>query len=171
MSPTLAYQFNRFLRGSVPFALTVLLAMMSVVPIGISGYANVTPAFVAISVFYWSIHRPYLMNAPLCFLLGVISDCLTGTPLGLSSLLLLLTHGIALSQRRIFIGKSFFLTWFGYLLIGFIIAMLSWVIACLYSLAYVPIAPILAQYGLSLLVFPFFAWLFGMLQNNLLRLT
>ena len=110
MSPTLAYQFNRFLRGSVPFALTVLLAMMSVVPIGISGYANVTPAFVAISVFYWSIHRPYLMNAPLCFLLGVISDCLTGTPLGLSSLLLLLTHGIALSQRRIFIGKSFFLT-------------------------------------------------------------
>ncbi len=171
MSPTLAYQFNRFLRGSVPFAVTVLLALMSVVPIGIAGYAIVTPSFAAISVFYWSIHRPYLMAPPLCFLLGLLSDCLTGAPLGLSSFLYLLIHGITVSQRRIFIGKSFVLTWFGFALIGFIIAMLSWLIACLYSLALVPLTPILVQFALSLLVFPMFAWGFGMLQNSLLRTT
>ncbi|MFC4273037.1 rod shape-determining protein MreD [Sneathiella chungangensis] len=171
MSPTLAYQFNRFLRGSVPFAVTVLLALMSVVPIGIAGYAIVTPSFAAISVFYWSIHRPYLMAPPLCFLLGLLSDCLTGAPLGLSSFLYLLIHGITVSQRRIFIGKSFVLTWFGFALIGFIIAMLSWLIACLYSLALLPLTPILVQFALSLLVFPMFAWGFGMLQNSLLRTT
>lgn len=171
MSPTLAYQFNRFLRGSVPFAITVLLALMSVVPIGISGYAIVTPSFAAISVFYWSIHRPYLMSAPLCFVLGLLSDFLTGAPLGLSSFLYLLIHAVAVSQRRIFIGKAFVLTWFGYFLIAFIIAMLSWIVACFYSLAILPLTPILVQYALSLLVFPLFAWGFGMLQNNLLRLT
>nr|WP_277346482.1 rod shape-determining protein MreD [Sneathiella chungangensis] len=159
------------MRGSVPFAVTVLLALMSVVPIGIAGYAIVTPSFAAISVFYWSIHRPYLMAPPLCFLLGLLSDCLTGAPLGLSSFLYLLIHGITVSQRRIFIGKSFVLTWFGFALIGFIIAMLSWLIACLYSLALLPLTPILVQFALSLLVFPMFAWGFGMLQNSLLRTT
>ncbi len=171
MSPTLTYQFNRLLRGSVPFAITVLLALMSVVPIGIAGYAIVTPSFVAISVFYWSIHRPYLMAPPLCFVLGLLSDCLTGAPLGLSSFLYLMIHAIAVSQRRIFIGKAFVLTWFGFFLIGFLIAILSWIIVCLYSLALLPLTPILVQYALSLLVFPLFAWGFGLLQNNLLRLT
>ena len=171
MSPTLAYQFNRFLRGSVPFAITVFLILLSVVPTGIDGFSVVTPSFVAISVFYWSIHRPYLMGAPLCFLLGVLFDFLTGTPVGLTSLLLLVVHGIALSQRRIFIGKSFALTWFGYVLVAFIAAILSWIIACLYSLAFLPLTPILLQFALSVLVFPLFAWGFGMLQNNLLRAT
>ncbi|TNE37326.1 MAG: rod shape-determining protein MreD [Alphaproteobacteria bacterium] len=169
VTPTIAYQFDRILRGSVPFALTFLLVLISVVPTGIG--AVVTPSFVGISVFYWSIHRPYLMNAPLVFLIGVLFDFLTGTPPGLTSLILLALHGIALTQRRVFIGKAFVLTWFGYILVAFGIAMLSWLIACLYSLALLPLMPVMTQYALSVLVFPMFAWGFGKLQNNILRHT
>jgi rod shape-determining protein MreD len=111
------------------------------------------------------------MNAPLVFLLGIISDFLTGSPLGLTSLTLLLVHGVAVSQRRVFLGKSFLLTWFGYLLIAFAIAMVSWIISCLYSLTIIPLFPIMIQLFLSLLVFPLFAWGFGVLQNSLLRHT
>ena len=171
MTPTIAYQFNRFLRGSVPFAVTFLLALLSVVPTGISGLAVVTPSFVAISVFYWSIHRPYLMNAPLVFILGILSDFLTGAPLGLSSLMLLLVHGVALSQRRVFVGKTFLLTWFGYMLVAFGITLLNWLVACLYSLTLIPLMPVMMQFLLSLAVFPLLAWGFGLLQNNLLRHT
>lgn len=171
MTPTIAYQINRILRGSVPFVATLLLALLSVVPTGISGFDLVTPSLVSISVFYWSIHRPYLMSAPLVFLVGVFSDFLTGAPLGLSSLMLLLVHGVALSQRRVFIGKSFMLTWWGYLLVAFVIAILSWIIASLYSLTLIPLMPVMAQFILSLLVFPLLAWGFGVLQNNLLRHT
>ncbi len=171
MTPTFAYQINRVLRGSLPGFLTALLALLSVVPTGISGFAVVTPSFVAISVFYWSIHRPYLMSAPLVFLLGIFSDFLTGAPLGLSSLGLLLIHGIAVSQRRVFVGKAFLLTWSGYLLIAFAVAMISWIVACLYSLTIMPLMPILTQFVLSLLVFPLFAWGFGLLQNNVLKHT
>ena len=171
MTPTLAYQFNRLLRGSAPFAITVLLALLSVVPTGASGFAIVTPSFVTISVFYWSIHRPYLMIAPLVFLLGILCDFLTGAPLGLSSLMLLLVHGVTLSQRRVFIGKAFLLTWFGFMLVSFGTALIGWLIACLYSLAILPLLPVLMQFVLSLVFFPLFAWGFGMLQNNLLRHT
>jgi rod shape-determining protein MreD len=171
VTPTIVYQINRFLRGSMPFALTLLLALLSVVPTGISGFAIVTPSFVSISVFYWSIHRPYLMSAPVVFLIGVFSDFLTGAPLGLTSLMLLAVHGIALSQRRVFLGKAFILTWWGYLLAAFAIAVASWLVSSLYFLALVPLTPIMTQFVLTLFVFPVCAWGFGLLQNNLLRLT
>jgi rod shape-determining protein MreD len=171
VNPTLAYQFNRFLRGSVPFALACLMALLGVVPTGISGFGIITPSLLTIAVFYWSIHRPYLMGAPLCFLLGVLSDFLTGAPLGLTSLLLLVVHGVTLSQRRIFIGKSFILSWFGYALIALLAALVGWLLSSLYSLAVLPFLPVMLQYALSLLVFPLFAFGFGILQNNLLRLT
>ncbi|WP_334127727.1 rod shape-determining protein MreD [Sneathiella sp.] len=171
MTANLVYQFNRLLRGSVPFALAVLMALLAVVPTGISGFGIITPSLLTISVFYWSIHRPYLMGAPLCFLLGILFDFLTGAPLGLTSLMLLLVHGVTLSQRRIFIGKSFVLSWFGYALIALIAAIAGWLIVCLYSLSLLPLAPVLIQYALSLLIFPLLAFGFGLLQNNLLRLT
>lgn len=167
----MAYQFNRILRGSIPFAVTFLLALISVVPTGIGVFAVVTPSFLGISVFYWSIHRPYLMSAPLVFILGVLFDFLSGGPLGLSSLLLLLIHGIAMSQRRVFVGKAFLLTWFGYIVVAFSIAVLSWIIACLYFLSFVPLMPVIAQFLISLLIFPLFAWAFSLLQNNVLRHT
>ena len=171
MTPTIVYQIDRFLRGSMPFVLTLLLALLSVVPTGISGFAIVTPAIISISVFYWSIHRPYLMSAPVVFLIGVFSDFLTGAPLGLTSLMLLAVHGIALSQRRVFLGKAFLLTWWGYLLVAFAISVVSWLVTSLYSLTLVPLTAIMTQFALTLFVFPFCAWGFGFLQNNLLRHT
>ncbi|MBL4907586.1 MAG: rod shape-determining protein MreD [Sneathiella sp.] len=169
MTPTLSYQINRMLRGSIPFWLTFFLALLSVIPMRIEGFATVTPSLVSISVFYWSLHRPYLMSAPLVFLLGMISDILTGAPMGLSSLMLLLIHGIAVSQRLVFVGKAFILSWWGYILIASGISVISWIIACIYSFAILPVSPIMMQLMLTILIFPLFAWCFGLVQNNFLR--
>jgi len=169
MTPSISYQVDRVLRGSIPFWLTFFLALLSVVPMRIEGFAIVTPSLVTISVFYWSLHRPNLMSAPVVFVLGLLSDILTGVPMGLSPLILLLVHGISASQRLVFVGRAFIVTWWGFLLVGAGVAFLSWVIACLYSLSILPILPVLMQFVLSMLVFPLCAWCFGLVQNNLLR--
>ncbi|OUR79585.1 rod shape-determining protein MreD [Alphaproteobacteria bacterium 46_93_T64] len=169
MTPTFSYQINRLLRGSIPFWLSLFLVLLSVVPLRINGFASVTPSFLSIAVFYWSLHRPYLMPAPLVFILGLIFDILTGAPMGLSSLMLLLVHGIAVSQRQVFVGKAFLVTWWGYLLLGTVIAVLSWGFASLLSLTLIPILPLFVQLLLTVLVFPLLAWIFGLVQSNLLR--
>lgn len=169
MTPTISYQINRILRGSIPFWLSLLLIMLSVVPIRIPGFAIVTPSLLMISVFYWSLHRPYLLPAPIVFLLGLIFDILTGTPMGLSSFLLLLVHGVALTQRQVFVGRAFILSWWGFLLIGIGIAILSWLFTSLLSLTFVPMVPVLTQFGLTVLVFPLLAWCFYMIQSSVLR--
>nr|WP_277348929.1 rod shape-determining protein MreD [Sneathiella limimaris] len=156
-------------RGSIPFLLSFLLILLSVVPIRISGYATVTPSFLMIAVFYWSLHRPYLLPAPMVFILGLLFDILTGTPMGLSSLTLLVVHGIAITQRQVFVGKAFILTWWGFLLVGAAIAILSWLLACIISFTFLPIIPVLVQYGLTVLIFPPVVWCFALVQGSLLR--
>jgi rod shape-determining protein MreD len=169
MTPTLSYQFHRLLRGSIPFWISLVLILFSVVPLRISGFATVTPSFLMISVFYWSLHRPYLLPAPVVFLLGLIFDILTGTPMGLTSLMLLVVHGIALPQRQVFVGKAFVLSWWGFLLIGAGISILSWLVACLLELAFIPILPVLVQFGLTVLFFPLLAWCFAVVQSSMLK--
>jgi len=171
VTPTLSYQINRLFRGSIPFWISLFLILLSVVPLRIEGFAVVTPSYLSISVFYWSLHRPYLMPAPIVFVLGLIFDILTGAPIGLSSLMLLLVHLIAISQRQVFVGKAFLLMWWGYLLIGAGIALLSWMLASLLSLTLIPLTPVLVQLTLTVMVFPFFAWCFAIVQSSLLRHT
>lgn len=89
--------------------------------------------------------------------------------MGLSSLMLLIVHGIASSQRQVFVGKAFLLTWWGYLLVGTGIAILSWCFASLLSLTLIPVLPLLIQLLLTILVFPILAWVFGLVQSSLLR--
>lgn len=169
MTPTISYQIHQFLKGSIPFWISLFLILLSVVPLRIAGFATVTPSLLMISVFYWSLHRPYLLPAPVVFLLGLIFDILTGAPMGLSSLMLLIVHGVALTQRQVFVGKAFVLSWWGFFLIGAGIALLTWLLACLLELTLIPILPVLVQYGLTVLCFPLLAWCFAIVQSSLLR--
>ncbi len=169
MTPTLSYQLHRLLRGSIPFWISLVLILLSVVPLRISGFATVTPSFLMISVFYWSLHRPYLLPAPVVFFLGLIFDILTGTPMGLTSLMLLVVHGVAMTQRQVFVGKAFVLSWWGFLLIGAGISVFSWLVACLLELTFIPILPVLVQFGLTVLFFPLLAWCFAVVQSSMLK--
>ncbi|WP_037493649.1 rod shape-determining protein MreD [Sneathiella glossodoripedis] len=169
MTPSISYQLHRILRGSIPFWISLFLIFLSVVPLRITGFATVTPSFLMISVFYWSLHRPYLLPAPVVFLLGLIFDILTGTPMGLTSLMLLVVHGIAVTQRQVFVGKAFVLSWWGFFLIGAGIAVFSWIVACVLELTIIPILPVFIQYGLTVLFFPLLAWCFAVVQSSILK--
>jgi rod shape-determining protein MreD len=169
MTPSLSYQINQFLRGSVPFWLSVFLVFMSVLPLKIQGFDIVTPSFLSIAVFYWSLHRPYLMPAIAVFFLGLLSDILTGAPMGLSSFILLIIHVIAVSQRQVFVGKAFLQLWWGYLLISSAMTLVTWILVCIYSQSLFPVVPIITQFLLTVLFFPLLAWFFALVQSGLMK--
>ncbi len=169
MTPTFSYQVNQFLRGSIPFFLSLLLVFISVIPFRLPGFDVVTPSFLAISVFYWTIHRPYLMPAIVVFFLGLIQDMITGMPFGLTSLMMLAVYAISLTQRQVFVGKPFIQLWWGFMLVNFGISLLTWLVACIYSLALIPILPVMVQSGLTILMFPLLAWVFALVQSSLIK--
>ena len=66
--------------------------------------STLAPDIVLIAVFYWTVHRPDLMRLWTVFVIGLLSDVLSGTPLGVHPLVLVLVHAAIISQHKMFRG-------------------------------------------------------------------
>lgn len=169
MNPTDGWQrIEWWLRAVVPFGLTLLLTLISTLPLGIQGLGPVMPVLPAIAIYYWAIYRPDLMPLIATFFVGLMHDGLTGAPIGLSSLVLLLLHGAAGSQRRFFDRKGLAVTWVGFGVFAIAAALLSWSAASLFYWRFLDLSPVAVQWLLTVAVYPVIAWPFGILQRELL---
>ena len=169
MYATLWHRLDVLARRLLPFAMTVVLVMLSVMPLRVPGFGAVAPMLALMAVYYWAIFRPDLLPAAAVFAIGLFQDILGGMPLGVYTLTLLLVYGIVSSQRRFFLGKSFLVMWWGFMLIALGTAAVTWVIvSALFGTVVNPL-PALFQLLLTLALFPPFTWLFIRAQQGLLQ--
>ncbi|MFX4221060.1 MAG: rod shape-determining protein MreD [Thalassobaculum sp.] len=169
MRPTATQRLDLWIRQSTPMALTAILAVLSVITVGIPGYAAVVPGYTAMATFYWAVFRPDLQPASALFLIGVLQDILTGTPLGLTAVSLLLLHALALSQRRALVTKPFLLTWLGFVVIQLPISIFAWLLMSAQQFRLIGPEPVLFQYLVTVLGFPVVAWIFVRVHRYVVR--
>lgn len=150
-------RFDRFSRNLLPMALTFCLVMLSAVPMPIPGYTLVVPLFSLCAVYFWSIHRPESLPPVAIFALGLLQDTLSGAPFGLHALMLLLTYGMVVSQRGFFVGKSFGVMWWGFMLVALIAVAAAWLFASATSWNIVRPGPAGFQLLLTLALYPMMA--------------
>src|SRR3546814_13804524 len=100
MSMSASQRVYLWLRQATPVALTLLLAVLSAVPIGVPGYSAEVPGYTAMAAFYWAVFRPDLQPPFALFLVGILQDILVATPLGMTALSLL-TIGRASCRERV----------------------------------------------------------------------
>ena len=158
MTPT---RLLRILRLLLPGLVTFIAVLLTVLPLGIPFAAVVTPFLSLMAVYYWSIYRPDLLPPAAVFVLGVLQDMLTGGPVGLLALVLLLVQALAVSQRRILLGQAFSVEWAGLLLVVAGAGAVSWTLASVYYLALVPPVPFVVQALITAALYPLGSWLFA----------
>jgi rod shape-determining protein MreD len=152
----------------VPGLLTVILAIFTVVPVAIPGYASVTPNFVLMSIYHWSIYRPEHMPYFAVFLIGLLLDLLTTAPgsvVGLTPLLLLIVRSTVLAQRRFFAGRSFPVVWWGFALVVALFDSLTWLVDSGLNGALLEPRSIAFQAVLTVACFPVLTLLFARIQR------
>lgn len=156
MSDDRIWDASRLL-AALPGLVTVLLILIGSVPLGAPLVGPVLPAFGMIAVFVFAVQRPDLMPHWLAFLLGLTQDLVTGGPLGLNALLLLILQAVCAAQRRFLVGRPFALAWAGFAVLALPAALCQWLIASLYFAAIVPISDVMLQTGVTVALFPFVA--------------
>ena len=144
-------------RSLIPFMLTLALVILGQVPNHITGFDRMMPMLALISIYYWSIYRPDLMPMLLVFLLGFLQDILSGSPLGLHSFLFLIGYALVGSQRRFFLGNSFGIVWWGFMLVCAIVAILEWLLSSLIGQQFLSPMPAIFSYLFSMAAFPILA--------------
>jgi rod shape-determining protein MreD len=152
-------------RSTFPFATTLLCTLLSVVAWPLPHFGAVAPPLGLIALYYWAIHRPDLFRPGMAFAIGLLNDIINFLPLGLSALLFVAAHQLVLSQRRFFSGHSFFMMWFGFILMILVVMIAEWFLLCIIHWQGVPFFPVLMQCLLSIVVFPLPCWLLIRLQR------
>ncbi|MDP6172605.1 MAG: rod shape-determining protein MreD [Rhodospirillales bacterium] len=152
-------RLDQWARNLTPVGLTLVLILLGVLPIHVPGYSQVAPVMAIMSVYHWAIYRPQLLPVLAVFLLGLMQDLLSGAPAGLNALVMLTVYGTVAWQRRFLVGKSFFIYWFGFALIGLGASVESWLIASVWNLSFMGLRILFFQYVLALGFFPVIAWI------------
>lgn len=168
MWPLYPQRLDSWVRAAVPLGLTLAVVVIKVVPLRLPAYAVIAPDLVLMAVFYWTVHRPDLLRAWGAFAVGLLDDILTGTPLGVSSLVLLLVHWTIISQHRLFRGLSFALLWFSFALIAAGAKLVTVALALVVGHGLIDPTIIFAQYAFTIAVYPLVSLLMGRAQRAFL---
>jgi rod shape-determining protein MreD len=156
----------------VPFVMTLLFAVMSVVPLNLPGFAVVTPAFALMAVFHWTVYRPDLMPLSAVFATGLLLDLLNGTPyVGLSALALLGARTVVMSRRQLFINRTFPVLWLGFCAITAGTFTFLWVIVSILHGATLGLRPFIFQAVLTVACYPVGSYILAWAHRALVART
>lgn len=169
MKTTFVQRMDLWARHLMPAVMTLFLVLLSAVPLGIPGYAQVAPSWTLMAVFYWAVYRPDLMPASLVFLTGLAEDLVNGYPLGLTAIVFLAVYGGTGTQRQIFLSKPFFIAWGGFVIISFGAFGLGWLLMSLFTFSWIMPDTAMFRFGLTATLFPAAAWIFVRIHRYLVR--
>ncbi len=162
-------QLDSWARNMTPFGLTLIMVIVSMVPTHVPEYARVVPLLSLMAIYHWAVFRPELLPAFAVFVIGLLQDILSGTPVGVHALVFLIVYGLILSQRRFLAGKSFAVVWLGFSLVASGAAVLSWILVSAYNVVLVDPRPVFFQYLMTLGTFPLLGWFLLRWQNAILE--
>ncbi|HEX2113923.1 MAG TPA: rod shape-determining protein MreD [Alphaproteobacteria bacterium] len=168
MKPSTLQRIDISVRQSVPVALTLLLTVFSVVPVRLPAASVLAPDIVLIAVFYWTVHRPDLMRLWTVFVIGLLGDVLSGAPLGVHPLVLVLVHTAIITQHKIFRGAPFGVVWWAFALIAPAAHLVAAIVAFLATGALPELSLFALRLVLTIGFYPAVAWLLGRAQRALL---
>ncbi|MBP7336201.1 rod shape-determining protein MreD [Niveispirillum sp.] len=165
MAGGMFHQLDQTARNLLPFSVTILAMLVGMVPLPLPGYAMVTVPLMLMCLFYWVIHRPDLLRPLVVFMIGLLQDLIGGTPIGMTSMVLITAYWLLITQRRFFLGRSFVMLWIGFALVATGAAVVQWAVFALMTAKILDAGPVLVQAVLGVALFPLMAWLLQRLHR------
>ncbi|MBI5120186.1 MAG: rod shape-determining protein MreD [Rhodospirillales bacterium] len=156
-------------RHVLPVVLTLLLLLLSLLPLKLPGLASIMPPLALMGVFYWGVYRPDLLNGLSAFLIGFVYDLLAGLPIGVSALVLLLVHGFAHARRRSFLSHGFLVVWTGFAVTSAGAFLVTWLLVSILAGMATDPWPAFTQFLMTVLFFPPLARLMGLTHQAFVK--
>lgn len=133
---------------------TLLLALVFVVPKHVEGISGVMPLVHLVPVFIWTVLHPRDMRLVFVALVGLLVDVATALPLGLSALSYALFVMMVRSQRKYIYREGFIAMWGYFSMLLLALQLVSWGFASSYYAIRLPMGSALWQWVLTVALYP-----------------
>lgn len=135
--------------------LLFILLVLSLVPIHIGLLTDARPMLLLMGGFYWALFRPEFLNVFALFLIGLFYDSFAETPFGLTSLILIGTHVLIQSQRKLLLYQPFWILWGIYGILSLLAGIIHWSLHMVLTFGFVSPIAYLMDVLISVAFFPF----------------
>ena len=152
----------------VPIATMLVAVIATILPVRVPGYAALTPAFTLMAVYHWTIYRPDLLPPLALFGVGLAEDLLTGAPVGVGALMLLIARAAVLQYRRYFVNRAFPFVLSGFTLLAGIAMLGLWALHCAIELSILDLRNTIFRTVVTIAMFPVASFLLGRAQRGLM---
>lgn len=149
---------------ALPTLLCMVLILFNSITFSFSLFYRTPILFVLTVIFYFAVFRPMVLNVIVVFLLGIFADLLGSGLFGLHAFFFVLMFFVANLNRRFILTLNFVDSWLIFAFILGILQLVWWALFSLLNLMIPPFMPILFQYVVLVLTYPFFIWLCGWLD-------
>ena len=153
--------------GLIPFSVVALLSLVTILPYPFPMIEYYLPYLTLMGVYFWSVEQPDLLPLVAVFSIGVVEDALTGGPLGLSALLLIILRQFAAAQRRFLIEANRQFSWIIFMVLCFLFAAVFWLISSIYLGQWLSFGAVMGRAAMTAFLYPVFDGLFRYLNTAL----
>lgn len=163
-------QLDARARSLLPLTSAVAAVLLDLLPLPAAGQGVVSSFVTLCVVYFWSLYRPDLFTPSAAFVTGLIYDGLTGLPLGVTSLMLLLVRSLMVTQQRFFIARAFPVIWACFLVLAPIALLARWLVVSLWWGHLFALPPLAVELALTVMLYPLASWVLGRIHNRIPRL-
>ncbi len=151
----------------VPASITALLFVICIIPKHLWGVSYIVPLLPLLPVFYWG--RLQTAEMPYWFvgLVGLLTDVVSSTPLGLTSLLYLLFLALLHIQSKYIHKEGFAIIWSYFTMLLALISALQWIVMSLLAGQLYAFVPALVQLFLTASIYPLFHKIFDAVAEHI----
>lgn len=154
-------------RLALPYVILALFMMINLINLPFSSTGAVKPYLIVSFIYYWAIYRPTIIPPLLCFLLGVLMDILSGTPIGLHAFIFVGVQWLIRDQRRFLMGQPYGTIWAVFGLVCVACGAWQWGLLGLTQLSWPSPLFGLISIAMSLVLFPFISLLLNAIHRIL----
>ena len=144
-------------RASFPACITVVLMLLTQMPLQLPGQAALLPAVALGCVWFWSVYRPGALPPLVVFPIGLAMDLMGYLPLGVGAFTLLAVHGIATAMRRSLSRGGFTWVWIVFAGAATAASLTIWLLVMLLSFRLLPPYPAIFTAIVTIAIFPLLA--------------
>jgi len=165
VSEHIALSFQR----ALPLLVSVLLLLISYIPINFLLLENVKIVVSIICVYFWLMHRPDLFNLMSVSLLAIVGDILSTAPFGSNLFSLLFAYVIITNLAKYFNAKPFIVIWYGFAALAFVVFFAKWFLISIYYGQFLPVQNLVFSYLFTVACYPIFSMFNVFIQANFIR--
>lgn len=129
------------------------MLLLSILPLGLTGYGEVRPAFPLMAVYYWAIYRPYMLTSVATFCTGLLLDLPDGRAGGAAGADFGGRAHAHSGPAEILLAQKFTVMWGCFGLVALGAGVTQWLVVALVERQLTEFKPVLFSAMLSTLLF------------------